>query len=366
MADVTTHGQRVRPDRMELLTTSVRVPERLDRLEKALVGGLMGGFGSGYEGRPHQVTELVSTGNTSNLGGAYQDIPGLSATLALTKDDVVILDASILLQWDTGGAPAAHWAIYNGSTWTYVTPGARILGAGLARYDQITVPVIDAYVVPATGNYVFKVQATNQYGGGGYGIGVDGLSHALITRLGGLLGPQGLQGQTGAKGDPGAPGAAGDPGQPGAPGPPGPAGGDSFTQQIGDGSANTFVVTHNFGTRAVGVEVFSSSSPYEEVIAEVERTSINTVTVRTQAVPSANQYTVVVNVAGSLSGDKTYVYTQGSPSATWDIVHNLGKFPSVSVVDSGGSAVIPSVNYIDVDTVRVTFGSPTSGKAYVN
>jgi len=366
MADVTTHGQRVRPDRMELLTTSVRVPERLDRLEKALTGGLMGGFGSGYQGRPHQVTEIYSTGNTGTLGGAFQDIPGMSATLALTKGDIILMASQILIVWGGTGWPSAHWAVYNGSTWTYLTPGSHIVGAGWTSGDKVPVPVIETFTVPADGNYTFKVQGTNQGGGSGYIQGASTGCYATITRLGGLLGPQGLQGQTGAKGDPGAPGEAGDPGQPGEIGPPGPAGGDSFTQEIGNGSANTFVVTHNFGTRAVGVEVFNSGPPYEEVIAEVERTSINTVTVRTQTVPSANQYTVVVNVAGSLSGDKTYVYTQGSPSATWDIVHNLGKFPSVSVVDSGGSVVIPSVEYIDVNTVRVTFGSPTSGKAYVN
>ena len=64
--------------------------------------------------------------------------------------------------------------------------------------------------------------------------------------------------------------------------------------------------------------------------------------------------------------DLTYVHTQGTPSDTWMVVHNLGRWPSVEVVDTGGSVVIPSVRYIDVNTVELSFGSPTTGKAYVN
>lgn len=65
-------------------------------------------------------------------------------------------------------------------------------------------------------------------------------------------------------------------------------------------------------------------------------------------------------------GDLTYVHTQGSPASTWTIVHGLGKFPAVDVVDSGGSVVIPSVHYDDVTQVTLSFGSPTTGKAFVN
>ena len=43
--DVTVHGNTVRPDRMELLTTSDRVPERLRRLESAIASG--GGSAAG-------------------------------------------------------------------------------------------------------------------------------------------------------------------------------------------------------------------------------------------------------------------------------------------------------------------------------
>jgi hypothetical protein len=66
------------------------------------------------------------------------------------------------------------------------------------------------------------------------------------------------------------------------------------------------------------------------------------------------------------SGDKNYVHVQGTPASTWIVTHGLGKFPAVDVVDTGGSVVIPSVHFDDVNTVTLTFGSPTTGKAFVN
>jgi hypothetical protein len=64
--------------------------------------------------------------------------------------------------------------------------------------------------------------------------------------------------------------------------------------------------------------------------------------------------------------DKNYVHTQGIPSATWSITHNLDKYPAVDVVDTGDSVVIPSIHYDNLNAVTLTFGSPTSGKAFVN
>lgn len=62
----------------------------------------------------------------------------------------------------------------------------------------------------------------------------------------------------------------------------------------------------------------------------------------------------------------TFVHTQAPLSSSWVIVHNLNRNPSVVVVDSGDSVVIADVEYDSVNQVTVTFGSPTSGKAYLN
>jgi len=67
-----------------------------------------------------------------------------------------------------------------------------------------------------------------------------------------------------------------------------------YTTTIGDGAAQTFTVTHSLSTRAVTVSVYETASPYAEVEVEVLHTSTSAVTINTNSVPTAGQYTVVV------------------------------------------------------------------------
>lgn len=64
--------------------------------------------------------------------------------------------------------------------------------------------------------------------------------------------------------------------------------------------------------------------------------------------------------------DQTYVHVQNTPATIWVVVHNLGKHPSVSVVDSAGTAWIAEVSYTDVNTLEIRHAAPFSGKAYLN
>ena len=64
--------------------------------------------------------------------------------------------------------------------------------------------------------------------------------------------------------------------------------------------------------------------------------------------------------------DKHYSHTQNIASAVWEITHNLGKHPSVSVVDSANSAVIGEVRYINENQLTVSFSGAFSGKAFLN
>lgn len=69
---------------------------------------------------------------------------------------------------------------------------------------------------------------------------------------------------------------------------------------------------------------------------------------------------------GNTSADKTYVHTQGTAAAVWTVTHNLGKYPSVTVVDSANTVIIGEVFYLDINTVRLTFCAPFCGSAYFN
>jgi hypothetical protein len=64
--------------------------------------------------------------------------------------------------------------------------------------------------------------------------------------------------------------------------------------------------------------------------------------------------------------DKTYIYVQAVPSTTWNINHNLGKFPSVSVVNINNVLLYGEVTYVDSNNLTIAFSAGFSGKAYMN
>lgn len=76
--------------------------------------------------------------------------------------------------------------------------------------------------------------------------------------------------------------------------------------------------------------------------------------------------TVTVPGTSNLGGDKHVVHMQTSPQTTWTIIHNMDKYPSVTVVDSGNSVIIGDVSYLSVNVLEVSFGFGFAGKAYLN
>lgn len=63
---------------------------------------------------------------------------------------------------------------------------------------------------------------------------------------------------------------------------------------------------------------------------------------------------------------KTFVFDQGIASDTWEIQHNLNKYPSVEVVDSAGTIFTARVDYIDKNNCIVYINGSTKGTAYLN
>lgn len=61
-----------------------------------------------------------------------------------------------------------------------------------------------------------------------------------------------------------------------------------------------------------------------------------------------------------------YTFDQSLTSiAVWKIEHNLNRYPSVTVITTGGTVVIGDVVYNDENNLTITFSSETSGKAYL-
>ena len=63
---------------------------------------------------------------------------------------------------------------------------------------------------------------------------------------------------------------------------------------LGDGSATSFNIDHNFNMREVNVEVYKNSGNYDTVICDVTRPSVNRVTLTFGAAPALNAYAVVI------------------------------------------------------------------------
>lgn len=61
-----------------------------------------------------------------------------------------------------------------------------------------------------------------------------------------------------------------------------------------------------------------------------------------------------------------YLHTQGIAASVWNITHNLGWHPNVTVKDSGGSVVEGELIYVDVNTIQLLFSAAFSGVAYLS
>lgn len=68
-----------------------------------------------------------------------------------------------------------------------------------------------------------------------------------------------------------------------------------YAVNVGDGSATSIDVTHNLGTRDVDVTIYRNSGNYDDVLVEVQRTSVNVVRLLFDTAPAANAYRVKVS-----------------------------------------------------------------------
>lgn len=80
------------------------------------------------------------------------------------------------------------------------------------------------------------------------------------------------------------------------------------------------------------------------------------------SIPSAE----IITDALGYEPNKSFIHIQGEASDVWMIEHNMGRYPSVTVVDSAGSAVFGDVTYTNENQLTVTFSVAFSGKAFLN
>ena len=64
--------------------------------------------------------------------------------------------------------------------------------------------------------------------------------------------------------------------------------------------------------------------------------------------------------------DKTGTFENTTASKVWVILHNLGKKPSVTVIDNYGDVVWCDIEYTNDNTVTLRFSEETAGTVYFN
>lgn len=68
----------------------------------------------------------------------------------------------------------------------------------------------------------------------------------------------------------------------------------------------------------------------------------------------------------SIINDKQFVFEQAVSSNLWIVEHNLNKKPSITVVDEYDRVVECQKEYLDNNTILLTFNFAFKGKVYLN
>ncbi len=209
-----------------------------------------------------------------------------TATLTLsgaqTVDGVALVAGDRVLIKDQTSGSANGIYVVSASAWsraadasdsTSVTPGlATTVEQGTVNADKTFVLTNDSVILGTTAlTFSLLGGATTSYTAGN-GLALSAGAFSVVPKSGGGIVVDG----TGVSLDSSFSGLA-----------------KRYAATIGDGSATTITVTHGLGTRDVTVSIYDSVT-FEEVVADVFRPSVNTVSVGFASAPGSGAYRVVV------------------------------------------------------------------------
>jgi hypothetical protein len=72
-----------------------------------------------------------------------------------------------------------------------------------------------------------------------------------------------------------------------------------------------------------------------------------------------------VGIQGAPGKVSTLQWSPPSALATWLIPHNLGRNPGVTITDQDGEMVSTDFQYLDLNTLSISFGAPQLGSAWL-
>ena len=114
---------------------------------------------------------------------------------------------------------------------------------------------------------------------------------------------------------------------------------------------------NNFGVYTAGTPTQDGSTDFYDISLSGVQNSNGSFT-------SEKIYAIIAYGGGG--GDKTYTHEQSSGAATWEVEHDLGKRPSVTVVDVNNVQGYGIVTHTNANELTITFPGSTTGKAYCN
>lgn len=71
-------------------------------------------------------------------------------------------------------------------------------------------------------------------------------------------------------------------------------------------------------------------------------------------------------IYSNLWNNGTIEYSPDTPQETWNIIHNLGKYPSITIIDSDNNHAFAKISYSNLNQVTLEFSEAVDGVAYLN
>lgn len=112
--------------------------------------------------------------------------------------------------------------------------------------------------------------------------------------------------------------------------------------------------------KSVVLGIYKTNGVNREKVVNCDITTTDTSVVITSLEAFDGYLLLASNTIGN------YIYEQVEPADEWIVEHNLGKYPSVTTVDTTGYMIIGQVQYVDLNTVKINFTTATNGKAFLN
>lgn len=126
-------------------------------------------------------------------------------------------------------------------------------------------------------------------------------------------------------------------------------------------AAKVWTITHNLKTTTPAVFVYDGASNASVIPDTIETVDVNTVRITFANDMAGRAVVMIGNLNGVARQEVAYMHYQTTPSATWDVVHSLGRNPIVRVFIGQNEVQPASITHNSVNEVTITFSTPQVG-----